>query len=176
MQTLTSLEELLEVLPNCSGTEFIHLAQKLDLNAEEFESYAFWDADGYTRNCISRNEDYELLLLCWQENHDTPVHDHNGEECWVYALKGELEELRYRDDSEASGGIAVSERLIMKEGDVAYMHDNMGYHSLHNRTAGQAMTLHLYMKPIDSCKVYDEADAKFIRKDLQYTTFEGQRL
>ena len=176
MHTLTSLEELLEVLPTCSGTEFIHLATQLDLDAEDFESYAFWDPNGYTRNCISRNEEYELLLLCWQEGDVTPIHDHNGEECWVYALRGELEEIRYQDAPESSSGIIESERLVMREGTVAYMHDTMGYHSLHNRTKGRAMTLHLYMKPIDSCKVFDEGEAKFIRKELQYTSKEGQQL
>lgn len=176
VQTLTSLEELLEILPKCSGSEFVQIAKKLNLQSEEFEPYSFWDKETYTRNCVSRNEDYELILLCWEPGQETPVHDHNGEECWVYALKGDMEEIRYQDSTKATERITESKRSKMLEGSVAYMDDNLGYHSLHNRTQERALTLHLYMKPIDSCKIYDTAEGAFIRKDMQYDTKDGREL
>lgn len=176
MQAINNLDELLETLAKCSGQEFVKLATRLDLQAEDFEEYSFWDSESYTRNCVSRNEDYELILLCWEAGQETPVHCHNGEECWVYALQGNMEEIRYQSKSNSDHDIYESERGLMNEGSLAYMHDSMGYHSLHNNSSARAMTLHLYMKPIPSCRVYDDEKNQFIRKEMVYTTEQGKKL
>ena len=58
----------------------------------------------------------------------------------------------------------------MKPDEISYMHDNMGFHSLHNRSTQRGMTLHLYMNPIDTCRIYDEEKGRFIRKEMSYDT------
>ncbi len=176
MQAVNSLQELLEVLPKSSGSDFIQIANGLKIDAQDVEPYAFWSKDSYTRNCIARNEDYELILICWEPGQETAIHCHNGEECWVYGVKGELEEIRYKSTEKSEDHIYESERQLMLEGKSAYMHDRMGYHSLHNRTEQRAMTLHLYVNPIDSCRIYDVESQVFVRKTLQYTTLKGKLL
>ena len=48
------------------------------MTQEEWEPYAFWDADKlYTRNLVSTDgESYTLLLLCWNPGKESPIHDH----------------------------------------------------------------------------------------------------
>jgi len=176
VQAVNTIEELLEILPQCSGTDFVKLADQLELDPEDFEPYAYWSDESYTRNCVSRNDEYELILLCWEPGQETPVHCHNGEECWVYGLKGEMDEIRFQNKPGSEHDIYETDRGTMKEGTVAYMHDNMGFHSLHNNSGERAMTLHLYMRPIDSCRIYDEEQDRFIRKDMKYTTKDGELL
>ena len=48
------------------------------LNEAEFEKYATWNQESYTRNCIARTDTYELILLCWEKKQETPIHEHGG--------------------------------------------------------------------------------------------------
>ncbi len=174
MQAISSVEELLEILPECSGNEFVEISHGMELQPEDFEEYAYWSKDHYTRNCVSRSEEYELILLCWEPGQDTPVHCHNNEECWVYNLQGSVIEKRFDFRQGSKTEIEETQEAVMNEGEVSYMHDTMGFHSLHNTGEVRAMTLHLYIKPIDSCRVYVNEEIGFKRKELEYDTYEGK--
>lgn len=176
MQAISSLEELLEVLPECSGNEFVEISKGLDLNADDFEDYAFWDSESYTRNCLARTDTYELILLCWEKGQDTPIHDHDQEECWVYGLHGVIQERRYQFKDGSTTQVEEIGSTEMSPGSVSYMHDTMGFHCLQNIGSGRAMTLHLYINPIDSCQIYIDDKQGFVRKELQYTSLDGNLL
>ena len=79
-ENIESLNKLLEVLPQCEGEDYYKLAKHLSIPVEDLKPYAFWSHETYTRNCVVRTDKYELLLLCWQEGQETPIHCRNGEE------------------------------------------------------------------------------------------------
>lgn len=174
-QKISSLQELLEVLPRCSGKEFVEIARDMTLDPADFEPYSFWRKGFYTRNCIARSDKYELLLLCWEEDQKTPIHCHNNQECWVYMLQGQVHEVRY-DLDEDKQTLTPTKEAYMTEGGYSYMNDDMGFHSLQNENNGRSMSLHLYMNPIDECRIMNEDNGKIIRKKLQYHSFEGKPL
>ena len=166
MQTIHSLSSLLKLLPNCKGKDYKDIAQHLQIPAQDLMEFATWDSSTYTRNCIDRTDDYELILLCWEEGQETDIHCHGGEECWVYLAKGKLHEKRFTYQDELS---FKNEFKMEKEG-LSYMNDELGYHSLHNIAEGRSMSLHLYVGPIDECTIYDEDEDEFIAKSLSYDT------
>jgi len=167
---IDSVSALIEVLENSKASDFAKISKGLKLKASDFAEYASWNKDCYTRNCISRNQHYELLLLCWDANQDTPIHCHNGEECWVYNLQGDFEEIRFKLRKDSEHELLETSRDSMQADEISYMHDNMGFHSLHNRSNHRGMTHHLYMNPIDSCQVFDEDKGAFVRKEMSYDT------
>tara|TARA_R110000868_G_scaffold242796_3_gene498331 strand:+ start:103 stop:639 length:537 start_codon:yes stop_codon:yes gene_type:complete len=167
---INSVKKLIEVLENSQASDFSKISERLKLSAADFIEYASWSKDCYTRNCISRNEHYELLLLCWDAKQDTPIHCHNGEECWVYNLQGSFEEIRFALKDQSETDLVETSRESMKPDEISYMHDNLGFHSLHNSSTQRGMTLHLYMNPIDTCRIYDEEKGRFIRKEMSYDT------
>lgn len=169
---IESLNDLLEVLPECSGKDYVDLVHDLHLYPEEFTGYSFWNKDFYTRNCIARSTKYELILLCWEPGQETPIHDHGGEECWVYMLQGHLGETRYRlsDNNEAATVVQQSE---LEEGQFSYMNDNMGLHSLKNLSNGRSMSLHLYMNPINECHILDADTNTISTRQMHYHSIEG---
>jgi len=168
---ISSLEELIEFLDQSNKEEYRALGKKINIPISDFEPYIHYESEVYTRNCIKRTEAYELLLLCWDEGQITPIHCHNNQECWVHVLKGNLHEIRYRGDAP---NLKIEQELdLLKEG-MSYMNDDMGYHSLENIAKGKAITLHLYMNPIDECNIYDEANQKFELIEMTYHTFEGE--
>jgi len=105
---------------------------------------------------------------------DTPIHCHGGEECWVYALQGTIKEERFDFSNDKEEEIELVQKTTMQEDSISYMNDNMGFHKLINVGEGRAMTLHLYMNPIDRCRIFDEEQAKFEVKELEYHTYKGE--
>ena len=57
-------------------------------NSDEYEKYAFVNPDKmYTRNLVSATANHDLILVCWNPNKMSPVHDHNGANCHFKVLK-----------------------------------------------------------------------------------------
>ena len=52
----------------------------------EYEKYVMWnenDPSKYTRNLVFKNENMEVLLMCWPGNSQSTIHDHDQSSCWV---------------------------------------------------------------------------------------------
>lgn len=165
---LQSLDELITALSEGERTTYNHIIHSVKFPANAFENYCSWSNDCYTRNCIVDNEKFELILICWGAGHQTPIHDHGGEECWVKIIEGEFKETIYKQDE--SGELNIAKFAISKSNDITYMVDFMGFHSLENLSKKRSMTLHLYAKPIRKCNMFDEKSKTFVSKDLAYDT------
>ena len=165
---ISSLEELLDELPECSGSDYVRIAKNMVLPASDFNDIQSWSQEGYTRNCIERTESYELILLCWEPDQYTPIHCHGGEECWVYVLQGDVEECYYEEHPKSGLPVPKGFPNIRRQGQLSYMNDEMGFHTLKNITSGRAMSLHLYMNPIDRCRIYDTEEGDLKWKEMTY--------
>ncbi len=168
---ISNLEDLIELLDNSSKDEYKSLGKQISIPLEEFEDYIHFNDEFYTRNCIKRTDDYELILLCWEEGQATPIHCHNNQECWVHVLKGKFDEVRFVDEDD---DLSIDHEMHLEKENVSYMNDDMGYHSLENAADGRSISLHLYMNPIDECTVYNEDEDKFERKELEYYSYQGE--
>jgi len=165
MTKITSINELIEHFNNANPSEQIGILKSIDVPTIEFEKFATWKDDDYTRNCLIRTEEFEFILLCWDRGSATPIHGHDGQDCWVYQVSGDLKETRFEQVSER---FDISSEIELCEGKIAYMHDRMGYHKIENLSSQRAMSLHIYSNPIDRCKVYNEELSKFEIKKMEY--------
>jgi cysteine dioxygenase len=171
MNCIESVEELIETLNVSEPEDYVKVAKDMNIPKSDFKKYTFYKPDGYSRNCIERTSDYELLLLCWNPGDETPIHGHDEQRCWVYQVDGVIRELRYRENDDDE--MEKCNRLELTPGHLTYMEDTMGYHSLKNCSNERAMTLHLYISPIDMCKTFDETEGTFIDKELEYDSYKG---
>lgn len=162
-QLLDELDEINE--PKRYGT----IANRIHIEQGAFGLFESWQEATYTRNCIRRTTDYELILLCWEAGQETPIHCHNEQECWVYVVEGELEEQRF-DNELNRVDVAGLESIPLNQKEKSYMNDHLGYHTLANQTDKRAMSLHLYAKPIERCRTYDENEGCFKWVELKYHT------
>jgi cysteine dioxygenase len=165
-KTLNSFSELVQVLDEVERKNYTTILKSIQLPKAEFEKFATWSETCYTRNCVVENENFELILLCWEKDQITAIHDHGGEECWVYFAKGTFKENIY--SQEENGELKIIKTTNTKPGDVAYMIDFMGFHNLENTSNKRAMSLHLYAKPIKNCNVYDSEKNEFFSKEMSY--------
>jgi cysteine dioxygenase len=124
------------------------------------------------------------MVLCWNEQKASPIHDHAGAHCIMViykfsyiekkVLQGELTETQYhwpneqQSESESDCDQNVP-RLIkmkvklettLKRNEVTYMHDNIGLHRIANKTDKPAVSLHLYTPSYEYCKTFDEESGK----------------
>ncbi len=65
MKTINTLSEFIEKLDESKIKSFPKIIKALTIPFSEFEKYATWNKERYTRNCISRTAAFELILLCW---------------------------------------------------------------------------------------------------------------
>jgi cysteine dioxygenase len=174
MNCIDTLNELIEKLDKSNPENHGRIIKNMDIPIDEFEEYASWNKEGYTRNCINRTDNYELILLCWKKGDITPIHNHNGQKCWVYQVQGQVTEVRYEENN--SNELIETNRMKLNPGKLTFMHDSMGYHKLKNDTEGRAMTLHIYVSPINSCEVFNPQKETFEFKELEYDTYNPNSL
>ena len=163
-----SLNELISALKNEQGTKYHDILHSMEIPKSAFEVFCSWSESTYTRNCIFENERFELILICWQSSHKTPIHDHGGEECWVKVIDGEFKETVYKSNEVSE--VNILKTNLFKVGDISYMIDFMGCHQLKNLSSHRALSLHLYAKPIRNCNIYDEQSKEFVQKKMSYHT------
>jgi len=171
LETILTLSELITELSESSKDNYKSIFKNLKLNADELEGFANWSSQSYMRNGIYKDDCFELILICWEEGQETSIHCHGGEECWVYLLDGEVQEVFYGLD-ESENLITIGARSLHKNQD-SYINDSIGFHKLKNNTKGRTMSLHLYAKPIENCTFYDQVSETFVEKKLSYDTFKN---
>lgn len=168
VQTIQTIDELVIALSEEDRSMYGALLRNMNLSTGELIPYQSWSKTCYARNCIAENECFELILICWEGQQMTPIHDHGGEECWVYFVEGDFEEIIYTIDENQNP--VASRKMNVDPGHISYMMDFMGVHRLRNCSKDRAMSLHLYAKPIKSCHVFNEETSKFSRKEMSYHT------
>lgn len=161
------MPELTAALSENKQTDYHQIIRSVVIPEDAFEEFCSWSEDCYTRNCIFENEKFELILLCWEKDQKTPIHDHGGEECWVKVINGTLKETLYKGES---SGLTQLNTTISVKGTISYMIDFMGYHKLENISGHRAISLHLYAKPIKKCNVFDDHKKTFSSKTLSFDT------
>lgn len=172
MDQVKSLNGLIKSLECSNAEDYVQIAKNMNIPIEDFEKYIHWKEDGYSRNCIVHNEDYELILICWKNGDSTPIHGHDKQNCWVYQVDGQLIEKRFTKNN--TGEMIETNQLHLSPGKLCYMHDDMGYHTLENTSGQSAMTLHLYMKPILKCAIFNDDQGVFVEKELSYYSVNGE--
>ena len=161
------MPELTAALSENQQTDYHQIIRSVAIPEDAFEDFCSWSLGCYTRNCIFENEKFELILLCWEKDQVTPIHDHGGEECWVKVIHGTLKETLYKEEF---SGLTQLNTTISVKGTISYMIDFMGYHKLENISGHRAMSLHLYAKPIKKCNVFDHHKKTFSSKTLSFDT------
>jgi cysteine dioxygenase len=173
MNHITSIEQLTKTLDSSGPLDRAKIMKRIKIEAHELESFTTWSKQGYTRNCLARTKQYELILLCWDIGAKTPIHGHGGEDCWVYQIQGVVKEMRFEQVGKL---LKATNQIVLAPGKLTYMNDVMGYHSIENTSNQRAMTLHIYASPIDTCKVYNEKIDCFEIKEMSYHTFKGNEI
>jgi cysteine dioxygenase len=140
---------------------------------DDWRGLVCWSEERYTRNLIARSDDFELLLLCWGPGQESPIHNHEGQNCWMGVLDGRIEEVQYAFPASA-GPLAELGASVCDPGRVAFIHDEIGLHLVRGHAGRAAVSLHLYAAPYDACNVYCPRTGRVERIGLGYHSVRGE--
>ena len=155
------------------GSGVVDLLSRYAREDRDWSEYARFTDETYARNLVHRCRDYEMLLLCWGEGQESPIHNHDQQSCWMAVLDGTIEEVHYRASEGAAGPLVEGRRQTMSQGQVAYIEDGIALHLI-RPTGGPGVSLHLYAKPIDQCKIYDPETGVSSEVEMGYHSVRGE--
>lgn len=92
----------------------------------------------YNRNVLYRDELFEILVLVWDKNVESPVHDHPDNGCCLKILKGELKETKFKKNGDI-------EDNYIKNNDISYIDNTIGIHKI--KALDYTYSIHVYSPP-----------------------------
>lgn len=166
-QSIISLDQLIHRLNSPKPfREYIRVLELLNLNQTAIQSYCSWDDHSYTRNIVTRNQNYDLLIMCWQKAQFSAIHNHGTSKCWMTVLQGQMQEKLYEvtpSNPQNRPPISVKQVAdrIHSPGKTTCLKDRHIWHSL-QVLRPKAITLHLYSPSLSHFSVYD-AEVNLVR-------------
>lgn len=175
MEKITNIDVLLEKLdPDYKDVEqYTSLMNSLALTQQNIKDYCRWKDEFYARNLVRKTKAYELIVLCWQPRQQSPIHNHQGQDCWMYVVQGNMVEVQYHCQKNCetdSWKIKEGDHVLCSLGNTRYINDDICLHKLVNSTDEQAITLHLYSYPIETCNIYCCQTGKVTARKLSYSS------
>jgi predicted metal-dependent enzyme (double-stranded beta helix superfamily) len=120
-----------------------------------FGQHLAFDPSGYLRRRLFLNNEWEILLLCWLPGQSTAIHDHGASLGYTLVLMGDLVETTYRWRGEGTPMERLGDCTLGSHQVTTEVHDTI--HTVSNRGAAPAASLHLYSPPLKYLHAYDES-------------------
>lgn len=161
------------------GGRIAELLGEYARTSEDWRPFAFFSDQHYTRNLVALEPRFELMVLCWGPGQESPIHNHEGQDCWMAVLAGGVEEVRYpMPSANATGPLRSRGAQRFSAGQVAFIRDEMGLHLVRPLRASPSggVTLHLYAAPYDECNCYCPDTGRVTRKKLGHYSVRGRIL
>ncbi len=172
---LSELTGLLRGLktPSLASNSLSRILEGVELSQGSLAPYLSFRKGGYARHLVHRDDRFELLLLCWDQQARSKVHDHAGQHCFFTPLYGHFAVDDYErcegGDQPGPGAIRHQRTLVLGPGEVD--HRSGGDNEIHRvsvQSPGQAVSLHVYAKPIERCLVFDDESQSWRQRVLRY--------
>jgi len=135
------------------------------LSEGTLDDYVKFKEEKYTRHLVHKDEDFEILIVCWQAGQKAPIHGHEGEKCWMRVESGKLQVCNYQLDSPQPLALTMTELV---NGEKGFLDGPADIHSVENCFEEAAISLHLYAKPFTQCDVYNLDEGTINSVQLAY--------
>ncbi len=163
---IRSVRQLVEALrKNPSGQSYLHILKSIDIPLGEYEKFYTWNPLRYTRNCLVRTADVELLLVCWEKEQQSPIQDYDTQEAWIHPVQGRLKEERFRFSERKLEKVSS---VLLGPAEFSYMAAPIALHRYINHFETRSVSLHLYAKPIEKRKEYKEETGEAVETAVSY--------
>lgn len=117
----------------------------------------------YTRTLLFKNELFEVLVLHWQPNCASAIHDHGGARCWLTVAQGSMNIDNFlRTDTgrnAKSAEIRLEGREQLTVGSIDHRQDDDHVHRCVARDV-PTVTVHVYARPIERFRVFDARNSR----------------
>lgn len=141
----TSIEDYIS-----NGGDFKEISYIIETyTGKDWINYIDNHPHGLNKNRVYLSSNIEILILSWKSNYKTLPHDHSKNGCWLKVLKGTLSEKLYNHN------FNLTCKSIIYQGDISFMSNDIGYHSIANETENTTFSIHIYSPPLHKTKYYN---------------------
>ena len=115
----------------------------LDYDGDDWREHVSFSKTNYSRNLVFKDDYIEMLIICWDVNQESGIHDHPDRGCILRVLEGVIIE----DVFKMKNGVLIKDELnLCCENKISY---RIGKNGLHNIINGKEKTisLHIYAPP-----------------------------
>src|SRR5688572_24237888 len=123
-----SLDRALREPDRSGGAKVAGLLARYAAEQGDWRDYMRFRDECYARNLVSASELFELLVICWQAGQVSPIHDHQGQRCWMAVLDGGMRETQFH--AAPSGPLRVGRTAVFEPGQVAFIQDEIALHEI----------------------------------------------
>ncbi|WP_254173856.1 cysteine dioxygenase [Planktothrix pseudagardhii] len=118
------------------------LVTRLDLPKECWEAFVLFLPDRYGWQTLVRNDDFEIVVICWAPGQTSGVHPHKNAALNVTkVLQGSITQQRYIPDEQRQ--LILWKEETVNAGDVTWT-ERYEFHQLVNQSSENCVTLHVY--------------------------------
>ena len=151
---------LLELEALAPGQDHLDILRRLDLDMKTLEPWCGWNARRYTRTCVKRTDDLELLVVCFEPGQRSSIHDSDSAMAWVHVVSGELLEERF---IRKEGELVRTDTFDLKPGAYSVMHVGEGIIRFTAPDKERAVALSYYARPLRKWNVYSERASRLLK-------------
>ena len=165
--------------------------QETSVDRSSLAPFVHFRKDMYTRNLVYRDDQLELMAVCWQPGQRTVIHTHNGQLGWMGVEQGALAVVNYKwigcnasENQNVAGMDCLAgateldiDRREVQEcypgGPINTVDKVQTIHQVVVQGKEPVISLHVYSRPIDSCVAFDMEKRTCYRRVLQYYSKDG---
>jgi cysteine dioxygenase len=165
--------------------------QETSVDRSSLAPFVHFRKDMYTRNLVYRDDQLELMAVCWQPGQRTVIHTHNGQLGWMGVEQGALAVVNYKwigcnaaDNQNVAGldclagatELDIDRREVQEcypGGPINTVDKVQTIHQVVVQGKEPVISLHVYSRPIDSCVAFDMEKRTCYRRVLQYYSKYG---
>ena len=114
----------------------------------DYKKYIILIEFKFNRERIYIDDEIEVFIITWNKNQETKIHNHAKNGCFLKILEGSLVENVFNFDNLNKSGTK-----ILRKGDISYMDDSIGLHSIKNLD-DISVSIHIYSPPNHLIKFY----------------------
>jgi len=154
--------------------EIIKVLQTHPISIECLEPYTFYSDARYTRNLIykSQNQDFEIMLMCWNSKQHSAIHGHEGHKSWLKIIHGTLEITNYQEEPKTSSSLL--KKINVQTGKRGLVDVLSTIHSVINNSNQVALSIHIYAPPLTQCNIYDLGTNEVKKLTFGYHSIHGK--
>ena len=156
------------------------------VDRKSLDPYVHFRPDMYTRNLVYRDDQIELMAVCWQPGQRTVIHTHNGQLGWMMVNRGVAEVTNFKwngcnaSEGQNKGGLdclaGATELDLAREsvevcGRGGHVNSIDRVRTIHRvAVVGEepVVSVHIYSRPIESCVAFDLEAPRCYRRQLRY--------
>lgn len=88
------------------------------------------------------DDNIDIYVVSWNRHYINKIHDHAPGGCWMRIMDGLVLEKKYNPTT-----LSHKKQTFLPKGNVGYIDNSTGYHSIQNRGENNAITLNVYNPP-----------------------------